>query len=534
MNSGEAKWVGHEPCPACGSRDNLGRYSDGHGFCFGCGRYESAPGSAGRPAELSKDMVFGEVRALPRRGISEATCQHFGYKVGVYKRVPVQIANYFSADRELVAQKLRFADKTFTITGNAKEMLLYGQWLWRDKGKMVVVTEGEIDALSVSQVQKNKWPVVSVPNGAQAAAKAVKKALEWLEGFESVVFMFDNDPEGRKASNECAELLTPGKAKIARLPLKDANAMLTANRADEIVNAIWGAKVYRPDGIIAGHDLTFEDMTVGGAVGIELPYPRLNAMLRGLRKRELTLVTAGTGIGKSTLARELGYYLNQRGQAVGNVFLEESVQKTAMGYVAIDRDIPLGDLRVDPSLLSKEQWEESMLRTVSNGRVYFYNHFGSLESGNLLSKLKYLATGLSVDFIILDHISIVVSGIESSIEGERKDIDILMTRLRQLIEMTGVGVIAICHLKKSSGRPHEEGGSVHLDDLRGSGSLKQLPDNILAMERDMIGEDEDSDRDVCRIKVLKCREFGDTGYADDVRYNRKTGRLLPGEDECPF
>lgn len=420
------------------------------------------------------------------------------------------------------------------ITGEAKKMVLYGQWLWRDKGKMVVVTEGEIDALTVSQIQRNKWPVVSVPNGAQAAARAVRKSIEWLEGFDSVVFMFDNDPEGRKASSECAELLTPGKAKIARLPLKDANEMLLANRASEVVDAIWGAKVYRPDGIIAGSDLTFEDLTTGGCVGIDIPYPRLNEMLRGLRKRELTLFTAGTGIGKSTLARELGYYLSQNGLSIGNVFLEESVQKTAMGYIAIDRNIPLGELRQRPELLSKEQWIESMDRTVNNGRVYFYNHFGSLDSGNLLAKLKYLATGLAVDFIILDHISIVVSGLESSGEGERKDIDILMTRLRQLIEETGVGIIAICHLKKSSGRPHEEGGTVHLDDLRGSGSLKQLPDNILALERDMITEGEDNDRDVSRLKVLKCREFGDTGYADDVRYSRSTGRLLPEAEESPF
>jgi twinkle protein len=105
---------------------------------------------------------------------------------------------------------------------------MYGQWLWRDGGKMLVITEGELDALSVSQVQSNKWPVVSVNDGAQSAARAVSKALEWIEKFESVIFLFDEDEHGRKAAIECAELLTPGKAKIGRLPLKDASDCLKA------------------------------------------------------------------------------------------------------------------------------------------------------------------------------------------------------------------------------------------------------------------------------------------------------------------
>jgi twinkle protein len=140
----------------------------------------------------------------------------------------------------------------------------------------------------------------------------------------------------------------------------------------------------------------------------------------------------------------------------------------------------------------------------------------------LLSKLRYLAVGCKCDFIILDHISIVVSGQESSSEGERKDIDILMTNLRSLVENTGVGVIAIVHLSKPPGVSHEEGGRVTLSHLRGSGSLKQLPDNVVAMERD---QQSDTKSDESTIRVLKNREFGELGLADTVVYDRETGRL---------
>jgi twinkle protein len=218
--------------------------------------------------------------------------------------------------------------------------------------------------------------------------------------------------------------------------------------------------------------------------------------------------------------------------------LEESKEKTAQGYIAIHNNVPLGCLREDPSILTDETWERSLAEVV-HARQFFYDHFGSLDSENLLSKLRYLAVGCKCDFIILDHISIVVSGQESSSEGERKDIDILMTNLRSLIENTGVGIIAIVHLNKPPGVAHEEGARVTLSHLRGSGSLKQLSDNVIAVERDTQGDNSDESL----LRVLKNREFGDLGEADTVAYNRETGRLvqawanssgLTTRTNCPF
>jgi twinkle protein len=91
---------------------------------------------------------------------------------------------------------------------------------------------------------------VSIPNGAQGAAKAVAAAADWLERFERVVLMFDMDEPGRAAAEEAARVLTPGKVFIAKLPLKDANEMVQAGRSAELVNARMGRSGYRPDGII--------------------------------------------------------------------------------------------------------------------------------------------------------------------------------------------------------------------------------------------------------------------------------------------
>jgi twinkle protein len=156
--------------------------------------------------------------------------------------------------------------------------------------------------------------------------------------------------------------------------------------------------------------------------------------------------------------------------------------------------------------------------------MYFYNHFGSLESDRLLQKMRYMVKVLGVDFIILDHISIVISGQESSSEGERKDIDRLMTNLRSLVEETGVGVIAIVHLNKPEGTAHEEGGRVTLSHLRGSGSLKQLSDAVIALERN---QQSNEDPNTATIRVLKNREHGDLGVSGKARYNKTTGRFEP-------
>lgn len=527
----------HDSCPKCHSRDALAVYTNGHLSCFavGCGYYKFPDSTAATthtprtPYKMAGDLILdGEAVALPARSLTQETCEKWGYKQGVTsKGKGVQIASHI-VNGQIVAQKLRFKDKTFAVVGDKKQLGLYGKNLWRDGGLRVVITEGEIDALSVSQVQGNKWAVVSLPNGASSAKKSILADLEWLDKFEEVVLMFDNDEAGQAAVDDVVNIFTPGKCKVARLPLKDANEMLVAGRGQEIVSAIWDAKVHRPDGIIAGTDITIETLKENPVEGFEIPYATLNAKIKGIRKAELTLFTAGTGIGKSTIVREIGaYFIKEKGLSLGNIFLEESYKKTAQGYIAIDLSVPLGVLRNNPETIPDEALSESLSRMVSNGNTYFYNHFGSLDSDVLISKMNYFATALKVDFIILDHISMVISGQESSKEGERKDIDILMTKLRSLIERTGVGVITIAHLSKASGTSHEEGGRVTLNDLRGSAALKQVPDTIIALERDQ--QSEDPNRTTTR--VLKCREFGELGVAGDLLYNQDTGRLL---DAPPF
>ncbi len=103
-----------------------------------------------------------------------------------------------------------------------------------------------------------------------------------------------------------------------------------------------------------------------------------------------------------------------------------------------------------------------------------------------------------------------------------------MTRLRSLIQETCVTVLAVVHLKRpEKGKSYNEGRQVSLTDLRGSGSLEQLSDIVVALERNQQGDDPNA----ASIRILKNRPTGITGPAGRVRYNLETGRLLHDEED---
>lgn len=520
----ESLLIAHGPCDNCGSSDANAEYSDGHYFCFSCETHTPSAGTKKQVKTLSPDMIpLGSFQALAKRKITEATCKKFGYSVSSYKGQTVQVANY-KRDGRVIAQKIRFPNKEFKMLGNAKECGLFGQHLWRSGGKTLCITEGEIDCLTVAQAlsKDHKWPVVSIPQGAAGAARAVKKELEFVSSFQKVVIFMDNDEAGIQAAKSIAALLRPDQAFIAELPAKDPSELMVAGRPQEIVTAYWEAKPYRPDGIIKGTDIWEDLIAEDNTKSIPWPYDGLNKITHGLRKGELITLTAGSGVGKSQVCREIAYHLIQQGETLGYVALEENVKRTALGLMGLAINKPLH--------LSKEGVSNADLKsafddTVGSGRVYLYDHFGSMLASNLLDKIRYLAKGCDVGWVVLDHLSIVVSGIDDG--DERKTIDVLMTQLRSLVEETGIGLILVSHLKRPEGnKGWEEGLKTSLNALRGSASIAQLSDSVIGLERDQ--QDNETANQVT-VRVLKNRFSGETGVAATLFYDKDTGRLSEHE-----
>lgn len=538
-------------CPKCAeegadtSQDNFivnATTTPPHAHCHSCGYHDNnfdistlSKQQLDLASKKSKQLPLipkGDFMELKSRGISKKTCEMYNYSVSKNSFGEwVQVVNWKNPKTgKIDAQKTRNNNKKFLWHGNKDKVdYLFGQWIFNPNPKLtLVVTEGELDCLAYSQGVDNKWPCVSIRNGANSALKEMEQAAEWLNGWKKVVLLFDSDEAGEKAAAEVAASpkFKHGKIHIARLPEgEDPNSLLLKNKFNEVNTAVLRSSEQRLEDIVRLYDYSYDELFAADPFGSPITYPLLNDMIRGIKSKRLYLVTAGSGLGKTTFVKEVAYDLavNQNVK-IGNMFLEQDDRECMRDYIAIDNNIESNTFSENPELVSKERIAESMARL--NENMVFYKHFGSLNSEVLLNKIEYMMNAIDCDVVILDHISIVISG-DIGTGNERKDIDMLMTNLRSLIERTGKSVIAIVHLTRRDGKCYNEGGSVSLSDLRGSGALEQLSDFVIALERDQFS----SHPDMCKLKVLKCRRGGNIGYADTCMYNKKTGRLLPINSE---
>lgn len=532
----ESHFLFKGPCPKCGSRDNLGRYSDGHGHCFGCGHYE--PGNGDPPSNYNRSArvdptdftpIPGEPLALRKRGLTEETCRHFGYLVGTDPKTdkPVQLAPYHDADGRVVAQKWRTQDKDFGVVGKLKNALpLFGQHLWRDGGKKVVITEGEIDCLSVSQLQGNKWPVVSVPNGAQGAKKSLSAALEWLERFDEVILMFDQDEPGREATAECCALFSPGKCKVAKLPLKDANECLVKGQGAAVVEAIWSARPYRPDGI-RGVDELAELAAMDLPRGTPWFLATLDALTYGRRAGEIYAFGAGTGVGKTDLfTQSIAYDVIDLGLKVGVLYLEQPPVETIR---RIAGKVVHKVLHV-PGKSTEEERRAAIKQLMDAGGLYLYDNFGSTSWENIKGKIRFMAVSMGCTMIYLDHLTALVA----HEEDERKALDAIMAELAALALELKVCIHFISHLTRPEGKPHEEGGRVMIRHFRGSNAIGMWSHFMFGLERNQQAEDP-TEAQQTTFRVLKDRNTGQaTGKTILLGYDQGTGMLSEGVQQSPF
>jgi twinkle protein len=521
-----SKKIGHVPCKACGSKDNAAVFTDGHTYCFGCQDYqppqdqvEQQPTTAiKRPTAL----IDGYYTTLSVRKITEETCRKFDYQVtDSYNNRPQQIANYRNSDGLVVAQKIRDADKNFSILGDAKKMTLFGQHLWNG-GRKIVITEGEIDCMSVCQVQGNKWPTVSLGQGATSGKKALIAAWDFLQQFEEIILMFDQDEVGQRAAVECAEALPVGKVKIAKLPYKDANECLQQGEGKAIINAIWQAKDWRPDGIVSSDD--FRDI-IGksdSASTVDYPYKKLNDMTRGIRTGLVT-ICAGSGVGKSTFIREIAYSLHNNGQTVGMLMLEETNKRTLQGLVGLHME---KNITIDDGVADEPEIIEAYDSLLGKRPIYLFDHFGSTAVDTIVNRIQYMVKGMGCKHIFLDHVSILVSGLTGQVTDERRLIDQIMTLLRKLVQELDICLFLVSHLRRPEGtKGHENGAKVQLSQLRGSHALAQLADFCIGLQ---VNEEDPSD-DQREVVLLKNRFTGEVGQADTLQYNRITGRLIEAD-----
>jgi twinkle protein len=516
----ESEFVRHIPCLECGSSDANSLYSDGHTFCFKCHHRTNGDYTPDHTTMPVQEITLrGQAERLKKRRIPVQVCER--YKI--YRDGDELIFHYFDENNRLIGRKIKTKDKQFRYEGKS-DGRLFGQNLWPSHGKRVVVFEGELDAASGAAAMPG-WPMVSLPQGAAGAKRSIQKSIEWFQGYQEIVLFPDNDEAGQKALQEMASVLPPGKVKVAHLPdYKDASDALQADDFEAVRLAIITANPYRPDGIVEAKSLYDVVTNEEDPCLHAYPFEGLQQKTHGIRLGELVCVTAGTGIGKSSICRQLATDLLQKGERVGYLALEESNRRTALGLMSVAKEKAYHIGKHERTDLA-----EAFNSTIAGWNLYLYDGWGSVDPDIIFNRVEYLATGLDCRVIFVDHLSILISGLDGD---ERRMIDQTMTKLRSLVERTGISLFLVSHLRRTqSDHNHEEGARTSIGQLRGSAAIAQLSDIVIGLERNQQSK---SSENATTVRVLKNRFTGETGEAGVLTYDVNTCKFKESETQTQY
>lgn len=558
----ESKLIGHAACLSCPSSDGMAVYDDDHAYCFVCNTYQDLTDST-RPKEFitrgtvgykgmtttsseaidkSKPAFGSAPTTLTDRRLSKATLEKYGVtlRYGDGGKVTEHFYPYFDANNNHVATKIRIVEgKQFVCSGDMRKGTLFGMHLVPSGGKYITITEGEIDAMSVSEMMG--YPAVSVKSSS-SAYRDVKENFDYINSFENIILCFDTDTgkphpktgelfyPGQEAANEVARMFKAGKVKIVNHhPFKDANDFLKNGQVEQFKKRWWDAPPFQIDGIVCSKTLWDEINRKEDYFMVSYPFDQMNEKLYGLRTSEMITFTAGTGVGKTTLLKHIAVWIKENlppEYNVGLMMLEETLRETSLGLMSVKAGKPL---HLPDYEVSDEERRKAFAEVLGDGRFFFHDHFGSTSIDNVVDKIEKLATQYDCKYIILDHISIVVSDQQQG--DERRALDELATKLKTLTINKDICLMIVCHLKRIDGKPAEEGGQISLSDLRGTAAIGQLSNLVLGLERDLQGTESNK----VRVRCLKDRFAGRTGIVAELEFDYprfKYNEVLPS-DESP-
>ncbi len=487
--------------------------------------------------DLQALIDSAEVRALPSRKITQATCAKVDYRARIASNGDAQhVAVYKNEQGSITGAKVRTPDKEFFVVGDLPP--LYGMEDLGKGGKMCFIVGGEIDRLSVMQVVKI-YPAFAPSKGEPNARKSVVECLEQLSRFDRVVFCMDMDDVGHKANLECAKLMPPGKAFIATLPLKDPNEMLQAGRDQELVTALFNPKPYSPDGIISAKDLRPQALAKPGW-GLKTGFDFFDNLQWGWRDEEIIVHGAGIGMGKSDLMYQVAAHMSHMDNpakvpiAVFNY--EASSEETFWGIAGKNAhkrfDVPDpedGSPNIFYSEVERAAAAEDLAENCA--AVFINDDNGAVSWAAVMERIRYLAHAEGVKRAFVDPVAALVA----TETDKNAALEKLFAEAKALCKELKIGIWFNSHLNRSGGgdgKAAEEGGRVTVSSFRGSAAIVMWASLCVVMERDT--QAEGPERFITTHRALKCRKNGKkNGATSRSTWNELTGMVEPVEDQMP-
>lgn len=497
---------------------------------------------------------------VPERGIKKATCERFGIRAGLSEKDGKTVEAYYFPQFNQKGQLVGFKKQDITVPKEDEfhwtaigsvsiSHKLFGQEVCETnhrKRTMLVLTEGEWDAASVWQactddVKGTKYAglepmVASITLGTKNAVESVLRNKEFVNSFDSVAFFFDADTctptelkkgimRGTEARDAVAGALLGGNLQMWTFApaggMKDANDYLQAGKSSLLAKLIqFEKRPYSAQKIVKASDISLEEIMAPRPEGIYVKeFPGLMEKIHGFRTREFVMVTAPSGVGKSTAVSFFSNAFIAAGERVGQIFLEETNTETMQRALASKLKVNYLKFKNNPlSVASQEDIERAYREVTQGDSIVMLGHFGSLPISELMDKIKHLHFVEGCRYIVLDHLSMVVSG--ADVQDERKELDMVCTELAAFCAANDVCVIAVAHLNRTAAEmfkpPKGKEGEpfwvkITKEMMRGSSALEQLAFIVVGLEPEIMP---DRSRGRVRFTVLKNRPWSYLGAAD--------------------
>lgn len=492
----------HIPCPVCPSSDAYCLYADGHGHCFSC-KYHYLPNRI----ENLNDFTY---EYLPWRGVTAQTFRFYNVKTKIDREgKPRSIGFPYTKD----SVKIRsLADKHFSWQGETKAGLFGLDRFDPGAHKAILITEGELDALSAYQVLH--IPCVSVRSASSALAD-VNALRSEINAYEKIYLGFDNDAAGDTATAAVARLFDYNKLYCLKYSRrKDANEYLAAGEGDELLNLFRNAQHYLPSTIISSFEDFRKVLVEEKEKGIPYPFPTLTKMTYGIRKGETVLLKAPEKVGKTALMHAIEHQiLKETDDNVGAIYIEEPRQRHLQSIAGIELKRPA---HLPDSAVSDDQILAALRSLVrEDNRLHIYNHFGTSDPDVILDTVRFLVSSRSCGYILFDHITMAVTGLAGE-KDERRALEYLASRLEMMVKELTFALILVSHVND-------------LGQTRGSHYLTKVADITIDAARDTLAPSEQERRTI-QLSVPYNRFCSCTGPAGRIVFDPST-YLLTEEPE---
>lgn len=347
------------------------------------------------------------------------------------------------------------------------EPCLFGWQALDDEASYVIICEGEIDAMTVSQ-----WgfPSLSVPFGAGAGEKQRWIECEYhnLERFETIYICMDADSAGKDAMEEISMRLGRHRCKIIELDCKDPNEMLVSHNctSSDFQYYIDKAMELDPDVLKRGTDFADEIYEyfypTDREKGVSLPWKKLEETMR-LRPGEVTLWTGINGHGKTQLIGQCMLHIMRQGVKVCIASMELSPSRVVGRMV---RQAMCTRQPTEEHLKSAMQWIDD--------KLWVHSFEGEAKLSDILDTFEYAARRYRVEHFVIDSMMMLDVGSEDY-EGQRAFIGKLCDFKRKL----GCHIHLVAHPRKLI----NEDLPPSKMDIAGSGNISNMADNAFIIWR---------------------------------------------------